>query len=266
VQATFRTLGIATDLELDSYRARVEQHDGFVAVRTPSNPGYHFGNYLVFDRPPQVGDAKRWPQLFDRVFEGDPNVEHAAFAWSMQDEHPGAIEPFLERGYSFAHRAVMTANSLRDFTPPQGVHIREFRCDRDWDAQLELGFATREPQYEKEPYERFKRLQVEHHRELTRRCGVWLGAFEGERLRGSCGIFSVGEGIARFQDVGVFAEYRNRGIARSLISAAGAFAGRRSGAMQLVIVADAVDFARRIYEHAGFTVAQHEGALWIAHR
>lgn len=260
-----RTLGLRTDLVIERDRASIVEHDAFITVRTPGNPGYYFGNFLIFDRAPRPEDADRWPQLFNEQFAVDPQVRHAAFAWSIDAER-GYIEPFLQRGYTLQERVVLTGSGVRDFEPPQGVQIRLFDGDADWSAQLELGYATREECYDREPYEAFKRLQVEHHRQITREFGAWLGAFDGDRLTGSCGIFSVADGIARYQDVGVFPEYRNRGIARSLICAAGRFAIEQFGSKQLIIVADEHDFARRIYERAGLTLTQREGALWISHR
>lgn len=260
-----RTLGWRTDLAIESDRAAVEEHDGFVAVRTPQNPGYHFGNFLLFDQPPQAGDDVRWPQMFEEVFAADTRVRHAAFGWSIEDD-PGRIAPFVARGYAVQERIVLTTSVPREFAAPPGLHIRPFRCENDWDKQLALGFATREACYERESYERFKTAQVAYHRTIARRFGAWLGAFEGDRLAGSCGIFSIGDGIARYQDVGVCPGYRNRGVARALISAAGRFARERFAAAQLVIVADAENYARRLYERCGFTQMQREGALWIAHR
>lgn len=260
-----RTLGLRTDLAIESDRSVVEEHDGYLAVRTPSNPGYYFGNFLLFEDGPRAADQTRWPQVFEENFAADPHVRHAAFAWSI-DEDPGHVEPFLERGYTLQERAVLTADVPGEFAPPAGLHIRPFRCENDWNKQLELGFATREACYEREPYERFKTAQMAHHRAITARFGAWLGAFEGERLAGSCGVFSTGEGVARYRDVGVFPEFRNRGVARALISAAGHLARARFGATQLVIVAEAAAFARRLYERAGFTAMQREGALWITHR
>lgn len=260
-----RTLGLRTHLAVESERSIVEEHEDFVAVRTPGNPDYHFGNLLIFDRPPRAGDEDRWPERFEQIFGAHPPVRHAAFAWSADDDR-GAVEPFLRRGYTFQHRAVLTAATVNEFPAPPGLRVRPFRCENDWNAQLQLGLAVREEQYEAQTYARFKAAQVLYHRQITGAFGVWLGAFEGDRLAGSCGIFSIGDGIARYQDVSVLPEYRNRGIARCLTGAAGRFALDRFGSRRLVIVADAGDFPRKIYERVGFTLYQREGALWIAAR
>ncbi|HKU66531.1 MAG TPA: GNAT family N-acetyltransferase [Candidatus Baltobacteraceae bacterium] len=261
-----RTLGLRTSLVLDGHRNSVEEHPGFIAVRTPSNPGYFFGNFLLYDRAPQTGDADRWTGEFERIFRDERGVRHAAFAWSIVEDEPGEIGPFVERGYTYQESSVLAASAVRGFALPGGLHVRPLHSDADWDAQVELGLANREEQYEAEPYARFKRAQVAHHRYIAQQFGAWLGVFDGDRLAGSCGIFSAGEGIARYQDVGVHPAYRNRGIAHSLIGEAARFANERLRAAQLVIVAAADGFARRIYERAGFTLCAREGALWIAHR
>jgi GNAT superfamily N-acetyltransferase len=264
-ESRIRTLGLRTDLAIEGGRAIVSEHERFIAVRTPSNPGYHFGNFLIFDDAPSAGDEERWPQLFGEVFASDAGVRHAAFAWS------GAgglqyIEGFIDRGYAVEDRAVLTAARVHEFTVPQGLYVRHFRCDNDWQAQFELSMATRDEVHESESYARFKAAQIAYHRKISEDFGAWLGMFDGAQLVGSCGIYSIGDGIARYQDVGVLPAYRNRGIARCLVGAAGRFAIERFGVTQLVIVANEGGFARTIYERCGFTFYERERALWIAAR
>ena len=262
---TVRTLGWCTEIEIERDRSTLEECDGYAVMRTPSNPGYHMGNVLIFDRPPQTGDDDRWADLFDAHFAAYPQVRHAAFAWSTIGELE-SIEPFLDRGYAVQRRAVMRAGEVREFAVPEGLHVRALASESDWEQQLALGLATREEQYDALPYAAFKAAQVAYHRRIAEKFGVWLGAFDGEHLTGSCGIFSLRGGIARYQDVSVLPEYRNRGIARCLIGAAGRYALERFGVKELIIVAEADDFPRKIYERAGFTLHQREAALWIAHR
>jgi GNAT superfamily N-acetyltransferase len=259
-----RTLGLRTDVALERDRAIVQECEEFVAVRTPENPGYYFGNALIFDRPPQPGDDERWPSLFEQYFARYAAVRHAAFAWSVEED-AGCIEPFVQRGYTFEDRVVLTAQTIGDAPVPVGMHVRVLQSDDDWAAQLELGLATREAMHEPQAYAVFKAAQVAHQRKIAGELGAWLGAFDGDRLAGSCGIFVV-EDVARYQDVGVLPDYRNRGIARSLIAKAGAYAIEQLGAPRLAIVAAADDFPRTMYERAGFTLYQREGALWISRR
>ena len=258
------TLGLRTDLAIESGRSIVEEHEGFLSVRTPGNPGYHFGNFLIFDGPPENGDEQRWPQRFESLFGSDAGVRHAAFAWGGPDM--SAAQRFIDAGYTLERRAVMTAREVPDFPVPAGLHVRKLRCDNDWNGQYELDLAARKDAYEPEGYARFARAQVDYRRSIAAQFGTWLGAFDGDRLVGSCGIFSLGDGIARYQDVNVLADYRNRGVARCLIGAAGRYALERFRAALLVIVADSGDFPIRIYEKCGFALYERENALWVAVR
>lgn len=263
--ARVRTLGWRTEIEIERDRSTLEDRDGYLIMRTPSNPGYYMGNILIFDRAPQAGDEDRWAQLFEERFAAYPQVRHAAFAWSVNGEL-GRIEPFLERGYAVQQRAVLVTRRIREFPTPDGLHVRALAGGSDWQQQLALGLATREEQYEAESYAVFKAAQAAYHRRIAEKFGVWLAAFDGERLTGSCGVFPLSGGVARYQDVAVLPEYRNRGIARCLIGAAGRYALERFCARELVIVAEADDFPRKIYELAGFTLHQREAALWISNR
>src|SRR6185437_2423554 len=165
-----RSLGLRTSLVLDGHRAQFDEHPGFIAVHTPSNPGYFFGNFLLYDRAPQAQDADRWTQDFERVFHDRSDVRHAAFAWGIDGDR-GDIDPFLARGYAYQESVVLTANAVRDFPIPDGLRVRSLHSDADWFGQLELGLANREEQYEPQAYARFKARQVEHHRLISNVCG-----------------------------------------------------------------------------------------------
>lgn len=112
-ESRIRTLGLRTDPAIEGGRAIVSAHEQFIAVRTPSNPGYYFGNCLIFDRAPTAGDGERWPELFGEVFASDAGVRHAAFAWSGAGglQH---IEGFIDRGYAVEDCAVLTATHVRE--------------------------------------------------------------------------------------------------------------------------------------------------------
>lgn len=260
-----RTLGIRTDVVLNAPRLEIEERGAFAILRTPSNPGYYFGNYLIFDRAPAPVDLERWQDEFERAFEHYPQVRHAAYVFSGRAERD-AVKVFADAGYTIENRAVMTAARIADFQPPAGIEVRPLLDDADWAGQMDMQMASRPPEHDERAYRRFKERQIAHHRALSERSGVWLGAFDGARLTGSCGIFPAGDALARYQDVSVDPGYRNRGIARALVSAAGAWALRSFGVRTLIIVAKADAFARRIYEKAGFEMTQSETAIWKARR
>lgn len=259
------TLGVRTELAVDASRCTFEANDGYAVIRTPQNPGYYNGNYLYFPLPPERGDLARWQQLFEQAFAADSRVKHASFCWNGA-AGPGAAGDFVAAGYTLDEYLVMTAKALNDFALPAGLHVRAFCDERDWAQQLAMQLDDVPAVHAGPAYAAFKAAQVEHHRIISETLGVWLGAFDGEQLVGSCGVFPVQGSLARYQDVMVAKAYRNRGIARALIAAAGRCAFERFRAGTLVIVADANDFPQHIYRRAGFTEAQREARLWKADR
>ena len=83
--------------------------------------------------------------------------------------------------------------------------------------------------------------------------GAWFGAFDGGRLVAQLGLFDVGDGYARYQHVETDPAARRRGLAGTLVWRAGRYGREALGASALVIVADPMDTAIRVYRSCGFT-------------
>ena len=91
--------------------------------------------------------------------------------------------------------------------------------------------------------------------------GAWFGAFEAGRMVSGLGVFGDGSGIVRFQNVETHPEHRSKGLAGTLVHRAGQFAQQEMGARTLVIVADQVGSAIRIYRSVGFRGAETQVQL-----
>lgn len=258
-----RSLGIHTDLVLNAGRSLVTDGDGYAVVRTPSNPGFYFGNFLILGHPPGHADLSKWEDAFDRAFGAEPDVRHAAFACAGR-MLASAREAFSAAGYTIDEMTVLTGEAVLAAPLPAGIDLRAMRGDADWDQQMAMQMASRPPAHGEEEYRPFKERQIAHHRSLADR-GLWLGAFEANRLLGSCGIFPAASGYARYQDVTVDPRYRRRGIARALVATAGAWALEQPGVRTLVIVSES-EQAWRIYQRVGLRAAQDETRLWKARR
>jgi hypothetical protein len=74
-----RSLVWATGLDDLPFDHVVERRDSYLIVRSPSNPAHYWGNLLVLDDPPAVGDGSRWGRWFELEFEGERRVEHRTF-------------------------------------------------------------------------------------------------------------------------------------------------------------------------------------------
>lgn len=263
-----RALTWATDLDKLPRNRVVEVRDGYLVVRTPNEPGFYWGNLLLFDDPPAAGDRARWERLFETEFTGQASVEHRTFAWDRVDGEIGqAQEEFVAGGYEMEDTIALVA------TPDQlHPHPRENRevtvraldpapgADRRlWEQVAELQAVEHDDASEPE----------EHHREfLERRMdalralfqegrGAWYVALTADAtVAGSCGVVVTGD-RGRFHAVDTAAAHRRRGICSRLVVEAGQRSAERYGAERLVIAADAGYHALGLYESLGFRRTEH---------
>jgi ribosomal protein S18 acetylase RimI-like enzyme len=263
-----RSLVWATGLDVLPFNRVVERRSGFVVVRSPSNPTHYWGNYLLFDREPVAGDARRWEALFDEAFGDDPRVSHRTFAWDRTDGAVGAArEEFVGRGYDLEESVGLRADPHQLVPHPrenrdviiQALNAAAGADEALWDAVVELQVAGREDGHEEQAYRSFARARLEDQRALFRAGrGAWYVAIElstGE-VAGSCGVV-VTAGRGRFQAVDTALAHRRRGISSRLVVEAARRASEDYGAKQFVIVADAEYHALGLYESLGFDRSEH---------
>ncbi|MEO0336944.1 MAG: hypothetical protein AAF202_11140, partial [Pseudomonadota bacterium] len=181
----------------------VEDKGSYTLIKTPSNPGYHWGNYIVFDRAPVSGDLNRWKSVFDREFVYYQEPHHYVFTWDTESDEKGVIDEFLEAGFEFDSAVVLTAKKLKK--PPHfnnEIRIEKIKSDQQWEGVIKLQTLCSDPKYVNEYYEDFKRSQVHQYRKMAEAGrGDWFGAFVDDRLVGDLGVYFEG-GIARYQNVG----------------------------------------------------------------
>ncbi len=263
-----RSLVWATDIDTLPLDRVVERRDGYLAVRSPSNPAHYWGTLLVFDEAPVAGDGPRWEALFDEAFGDDPRVRHRTFAWDRPDGAVGsAREELVGRGYTLDESIglVAEAGSLAPHPRENGdVTVRALDpsggVDEElWAAVLELQVASRDEVHEEESHRVFSRARQRDLRALfLAGRGAWYVAIEPERgeVAGSCGVVVTG-GRGRFQAVDTALPYRRRGICSRLVVAAAQHATEAYGAERFVIVADAGYHALGLYESLGFERREH---------
>ena len=251
-----RSLGYRTDLIFARYSGEVHDRGDHLVVRTPSNPTFWWGNFVIFDRAPTAEDARPWLETFRREV---PYAKHVAIGWDGQEA--GDVGAFEALGLSFQESVVMTASSVNP--PPKVNTSAEYRVlesDADWDAWLELRMACNDD-HEPDGY----RVYLNNKRREYRRMGDdgrggWFGAFLDGRLVCGMGLYTDGE-IARFQSVETHPDFRRLGLCGSLVHHTATVGLRRFGASTLVMLADPEYHAARIYESVGFQPTEKAFAL-----
>lgn len=245
-----RSLGLRTDLMLIRWDGVVDTFDGAIRARTPSNPNYFFGNFLLFPDAPGPGDAAAWVAAFDRAFADDPRIRHVCLRRDRPDGARGDLGGLDD--FMIEEAVVLTTDTPR--LPPHvhtGATIRRIDGDADWAAVTALQITTMTAEWGPAA-EAFVRDQVARDRRFVDDGrGAWFGAFVGGVLAADCGVF-VEAGVARFQAVETAVTFRRHGLCGTLVHHVARAALTELGAETLVIVGVG-DHASRIYASCGFT-------------
>lgn len=240
--------GWATDLAvLEHSGSTVEDRGDHLLVRTPGNPGFHWGHCLFVTDQDAVDDASRWVRTFQSAF---PGANWVAIGLARMPDDQGA---WADQGVDLELDEVLTSRTLpRQTAVPEGYTVRPFN-DEDWEQSVERAVAENDRTDEEEPeaFERFARGQVQARRSLSEReVGAAFGAFADGILVADLGIVRCGT-TARYQSVGTHEEHRRRGLASHLLGVAARWSADR-GCDRWVIVTEATNPAGRVYRSLGF--------------
>jgi len=246
--------GLLSEFIFHDFAGVETDHGDCISVRTPANPDYFYGNFLIFPLAPQVGDFDRWRARFAEIFADTPAVRHVCFQWaSGENASAEALAEFKAAGFNVGLESVLTAQSVRmDKAPTAGISFRPLRTDSEWlgaiDAQTDGGF----PQIPKDEYRRYKEATFAQYRTMSEAgLGDWWGAFNGGEMVADLGLF-FGRGIGRFQSVETREDHRRQGICRSLVHHVSKQAFAAHPGITLMIHADADEMPERIYKSLGY--------------
>lgn len=255
-----RSLGYRTDLLARRLAgARITDRGEYVAVHTPRNPTFWWGNFVLVPGPLRPGDGARALAAFDREH---PGARHLAIGVDTTDGAVGEAGELHASGASTSVACVLTARTLRAPPRPAAAEIRPLRSDEDWRQAAGLRIAVAHAEENAgAAHLMFLRRSVEEARRLAERGHGWrFGAFVDGRVCSSLGVVLDERGLARYQVVETHPEHRRRGLAGTLVHQAGLHA-LRAGARRLVIVADRDGDAIGIYRSVGFRRREHQVAL-----
>jgi GNAT superfamily N-acetyltransferase len=252
-----QSLGYRTDLIFSRFNGNISDRGDHLVIRTPSNPTFWWGNFVIFDRAPREADRESWLETFRREV---PDVKHIAIGWDSQER--GVVEPFLEAGLTLEESIVMTAKTVH--APPKvnaDAVYRTLETIEDYTQAVELGSACNDD-HEPSGYRVFLERKFAAYKEMTDAgLGSWFGAFLDGRMVCGMGLFADGAGtdrIARFQKVETHPDFRRRGLCGTLVHVVARYGLGHLHANTLVMVADPEYHAARIYESVGFRATEKQ--------
>lgn len=245
------SLGYRTDLMLRALEgSQVTDHGDHLVIRTPANPGYWWGNFLLLAQPPRPAETGRWLAAFATQF---PAADHLALGIDGTDA--SGLDPagLLAAGLVAEHYTVLTATTVHDPPHPPGpAAFRQLAGDDDWRQAAALRAACQ--QDEPGGAAEFIAARIAAERALTEAGhGAWFGAFRDGLLLAQLGLIWGDGRIARYQNVETHPAARRQGLAGTLVCQAGRHGREAAGVAELVIVADPDDAAIRVYHSVGFT-------------
>lgn len=224
-------------------------------IRTPSNPGFHWGNFVFVTDPDRVDTAGHWVSVFAEVF---PHDRHRAVGLVTEPSCPEGMAAWLAAGLEIEYEDALSTSRPPTLRPlADGYTVRELRTDDDWAQDLDLDLDDEPDHFITDPrHQQFREARLLARRTLTTAGhAAFLGVFAGSRLVAQVGIVDCGQGIARYQHVFTAREHRRRGLTSHLLGVAARWASDR-GCNRWVIVADADSDASRLYQACGFTDAE----------
>ncbi len=246
-----RSLGLHTDLALHTWRGVVRDRVDHLVVTHPEAPAFRDGNLLVFERPPEHGDLQRWCDLFDGAIGVPPAYPYRSFDWDGIDGEEGELGPFLAAGFEREPRLVLAApRLLPPRRPDPALRLVDVAGDAAWCEAVRLQATTVEPG-RRVAYEGLLRAVMRlNRRAVEAGHGVWWGAYAGDTMVGTLGLFRVDE-LARYQAVVTHPDWRGRGVASTLLHHASEAARTAWGSELVLLEAEADGSAVSIYRRLG---------------
>ena len=249
------SLGFRTDLALlTASGSIVEDRGTHLVVRSPDNPSYFWGNFILLAQPPVPGGEREVVGAFHTEF---PLAEHVSIGIDTAELSDDARAAFEAAGMTVDVATVLTASAL---VAPREVEaeVRALDGDDDWEARARLSQQLY-PQTSEEAFMAFARQKnVQERRLVDAGRGQRFGAFVDGTLVSTAGAFVTEDGVARFQSVETHPDHRRQGLAAAVVHAAGQHALDRLGVRTLVIVADTDGEAIGIYRRLGFADAERQ--------
>lgn len=253
-------LGIRTDLMLLRSSATISVHPDCVAVVSPGNPDFYFGNFLVPRREPTADTVSALRSRFAELIGRHPGIGHECFAWSSAAPDEAALETWRRVGFRVDRSIVLACDPGRLRSPRRPLPDLVVRTATRSDVPSLWRLYAR---FEREQnggslpaaQRRFLRARVlDFVRMIQAGAGDWHVAVVDGQPAAALGLIVEGP-MGRFQEVLTDSRFRNRGLCTALVHRAAADAFAR-GTKQLVMIADASYHALRLYRSLGFRDAE----------
>jgi RimJ/RimL family protein N-acetyltransferase len=257
-QDTRWSLGWRSQLLALSHEGVLEPQGDWWVLRSPGNPRYYWGNFLLTAEAPGPGDAPVWVERAQRCITAlQPESTHVALGVD-QPVLPAEVQAaWAAQGFE-AHATealVLEPPQLVAEVPPPRVaaELRVLRLPQETAIAVDMQVQCDDSGYEPAGYRRFRQDAMDRMARLQALGrGHWYGAFIDGALAAGCGLVHDGDSLGRFQHVDTHPRWRRLGLCRALVHHVARHAFDTLRLPRLVMCADPEDVAIGIYESVGF--------------
>jgi ribosomal protein S18 acetylase RimI-like enzyme len=237
----------------------VQDRGDHLVVRTPDNPGFHWGNFVLVD---QSWLDRPLADLVTNFHAEHPGAQHLVIGVDGVDGRVWCDDEVRACGLEVGRDVVMTATRVKGpLRPHTGATCRMLASDADWAAAVDL-HALEHEDFDPAEHRKFVERRMAARRvQQEAGLGGWFGAFVDGELLSGLGLFTDRSGLGRFQDVHTLAAARGLGLASTLVYHACVVGLRDFGIRDLVMVADPDYGAIRIYRALGFADSEIQVGL-----
>ncbi len=260
---SIKNLGYRTDAIFHLRDGFIEEHADYWSIRTPTNPSFWFGNFILFKQAPGPGDLNRWLQIHDQVF--GKTLNHVTLGWD--EANPGSTEEFLADGFKSSDGMVLSLSEYSgETTINPKLEVRKLTSESEWKEMTDLQIEI-DRDYFKLPQDNgvFRNNQMVALKKMADEGqGDWWGAFDQGELVGGMGLyFDEDRTIGRFQYVTTRESHRRQRVCTTLLDQVvrHAFATVRPESLVINTGADDDNPALVVYKKFGFREAMLSHAL-----
>jgi RimJ/RimL family protein N-acetyltransferase len=262
--------GWRTDFILHSEGALVHERADCIVVRTPANPGFYWGNFLLLPAPPRDDALAHWLSRFDaEITEVQPVSNHVAIGVNGPPLE-GGLPAWAAAGFELIETAVIEQLPGELRPPPRAprgrVQVRALDLAHELEAVIAQQLADPHG-FDPAGYERHRRAQMRRYAAMAGRgLALWFGVWCDGVLAADCGLMrdaGTAGATGRFQHVTTHPAWRRRGLCSALVHEVTRFGFDEWQLARVVMCADPEDVAIGIYEKLGYRRIDREWALQL---
>ena len=259
--------GWRTDFIVHRFDAQVFERDDCIVVRTPANPTFYWGNFLLLPEAPRDDQLGHWCGCFEAEISAvQPTSRHVAIG--VNAAPVGLVLPAWQTawqaawqaaGFEFIVTAVMCQRPGELLPParaPRGEVV--FRAlDLEHEAEAVVALQCVDSQgFEPAGYAEYTRRQMRRYQAMSQAgMAAWFGLWCDGVLAADCGLIrdaTTRGASGRFQRVATHPAWRRRGLCRALVHGVTAWGFQHWGLGSIIMCADPHDVAIGIYASLGY--------------